>query len=401
MTKAQKLRPQDQQLKDRITKLNGLVATQKEQNDASQKAIASGDGYFKAKDYLNAKSSYQLAVSQNPNDEVAKEKLRKTLDLLRSQKAQNILFDVAVSSADKLFQAGDYAKAQQEYENASKLLPGDPYPKNKINEIIKILVDNQVKEEEYAKAIASADKSFLGKIYQEALLDYKKAAGIKPNEKYPQDRIRELTTIIAAQKARDDAYNQAIALADQSFKAIRYPEAIKSYKDALGIKPEQAYPRDKIKEIEGILLRITTAQADYDKYITLADSFYIDKKYFKARENYLMATSVKPAEAYPKEMIAKADKMLTGQEAAMAKALDEQYASTIAGADKLLADKSYEPARAEYVKASNLKPAEQYPKVKIEEIEKIFANATKDKEEQYKLAISAGRSESTRLNSSH
>ena len=352
--------------------------------------IVSGDKYFKAKDYLNAKAAYQQAVSQNPGDEAAKEKLRKTLDLLRGQKAQNILFDVAVSSADKLFQAGDYVKAQQEYENASKLLPGDPYPKNKINEIIKIQVDNQVKEEEYGKAIASADKFLLIKNFQDALLDYKKAAGIKPAEKYPQDRIRELTGLIAAQKAKDDAYNKAIALADQSFKAIQYPEAIKSYRDALVIKPEQTYPKDKIKEIEGILARITTAQADYEKYVTLADSFYIDKKYFKARENYLMATSVKPAEAYPKEMISKADKMLTGQEAAMAKAMEEQYAATIAGADKLLADKSYEPARAEYSKASNLKPAEQYPKDKIAEIEKIFANAMKDKEEQYKLAISAG-----------
>ncbi len=390
LVKAQQLKPQNQELKNRIISLNALVATQKEQEAACQKSVASGDTYFKAKDYLNAKSAYQLAVSQNPNDPVAKDKLRQTLDLLRSQKAQNILFDVAVASADKLFQEGDYVKAKQEYENASKLLPGDPYPKNKINEIIKIQVDNQVKEEEYAKAIASADKFYQAKNYQDALLDYKKAAAIKPDEKYVQDRITELTGLLAAQKARDDAYNKAIMLADESFKAIRYPDAIKSYKDALAIKPEQTYPRDKIKEIENILARITNAQAAYDNYIALADSLYIDKNYFKARENYVMATSAKPSEAYPKEMISKADKMLTGQEAAMAKALEEQYLKTIAGADKMLADQSYEPARAEYVKASNLKPGEPYPKEKIQEIETLLANAMKNKEEQYKLAISSG-----------
>ena len=390
LIRAQQIKPQDKSLKDRISKLNALVATQKEQREASQKSVASGDAYFKAKDYLNAKAAYQQAVSQNPDDEAAKEKLHKTLDLLRSQKAQNILFDVAISSADKLFQAGDYAKALQEYENASRLLPGDPYPKNKINEIIKIQVDSKVKDEEYAKAIASADKFFLVKNYQDALLDYKKAAGIKPDEKYVQDRIKEVTALLAAQKARDDAYNQAIALADQSFKAIQYPEAIKSYKDALVIKPEQAYPKEKIKEIEGIMARITKAQADFDNYIALADSFYIGKNYLRARENYMMASSVKPNEAYPKEMASKADKMLTGQDALMAKALEEQYAKTIAGADKLLADLSYEPARAEYVKASNLKPGEQYPKDKIQEIEKILSNALKDKDEQYRLAISAG-----------
>jgi tetratricopeptide (TPR) repeat protein len=390
LKKALQLRPQDNSLRERINKMNGLVSTQKELKDASQKSIASGDGYFKSKDYLNAKASYQLAVSQNPNDEVAKEKLRRTLDLLRSQKAQNILFDVAVASADKLFQAGDYAKAKLEYENASKLLPGDPYPKNKINEIIKIQVDNQVKEEEYTRAIASADRFLQAKNFQNALLDYRKAAGIKPDEKYPQDRIKEITSLLDAQKAKDDAYNKAIASGDQLFKAIQYPEAIKAYTDARNIKPDQAYPREKIKEIEGIIARNAKAQADYDKYISQADSFYIGKQYFKARENYVMASSVKPAESYPKEMISKADKMLTGQEALMAKALDEQYAKTIVGADKLLADKSYEPARAEFVKASNLKPSEQYPKDKIAEIEIIIANALKDKEAMYATMILAG-----------
>ena len=390
LTRAQKLKPQDQSIKGRIETLNGLVAAQKEQRELSRKAVASGDAYFQAKDYLNAKSAYQQAVSQNPNDEVAGEKLRKTMELLRSQKAQNILFDVAVSSADKLFQAGEYQKAMQEYENAGKLLPGDPYPKNRINEIIKIQVDNQVKGEQYAAAIARADKFLLAKNYPDALIDYRKASGIKPDEKYPQDRIKELTDLIAAQKARDDAYIKAIALADQSFNAAQYPDALKLYREALTIKPEQAYPAQRIKEIEGIQARIANAQADYDRYIALADSLYIDKKYFKARENYLMASSVKPAASYPKEMASKADKMLTGQEAEMARALEEQYLRIVAGADKLLGEKSYEPARAEYVKASNIKPAEQYPKDKIQEIDNVFANALKDKEEQYKLAISSG-----------
>ncbi|MFZ4523016.1 MAG: hypothetical protein ACOYNC_15000 [Bacteroidales bacterium] len=367
-----------------------ITAKKTNPQDEGQKLIASGDAYFKAKDYLNAKAAYQQAVSNNPNDLVAKDKLRQTLDLLRSQKAQNILFDVAVASADKLFQAGEYDKAKLEYENAGKLLPGDPYPKNKINEIIKIQVDTQVKNEEYGKAIASADKYFLLKNYQDALLGFKKAISIKPDEKYPQDKVVELTTLLAAQKARDDAYNKAILIADQLFKSVQYPESVKSYKDALVIKPEQAYPKEKIKEIEGILARKASAQADYDKYISLADSLYIDKKYFNARENYVMASSVKPAEAYPKEMISKADKMLTGQEAAMAKALDEQFAKLIAGADKLLADKAFEPARAEYAKASNLKPAEKYPKDKIAEIDNVLANALKDKEEMYKQALAAG-----------
>ena len=392
LQKAQQIKLDDAVLKERITKLNGLITTQKKLLETSQKTVASGDVYFNAKDYLNAKAAYQQAISQNPDDVAAQEKLRKTMDLLRSQKAQNILFDVAVAGADKLFQSGEFEKARQEYENASKLLPGDPYPKSKINEIIKIQVDRQVKDEEYAKAIAAADKFYAGKNFQNALLDYKKAGSIKPDEKYPQDKIKELTQLLAELKAKEDAYKKAIAQADLSFKNTQYPEAINAYKSALVIKPEQEYPRNRIREIEGILAKITNSQAAYENYIAVADSFYIDKQFFKARENYLMATSVKPTESYPREMVSKADKMLTGQEAAMARSAEEQYAAAIASGDKLLADKSYDQSKLQYQVALKLKAAEQYPKDKIAEIDKALAELAllKDRDARYDAAVSKG-----------
>jgi tetratricopeptide (TPR) repeat protein len=358
--------------------------------DESNKAMASGDGYFAKKDYLNAKAAYQLAIDANPENKTAREKLQKTMDLLRSQKAQNILFDVAIAAADKLFQAGDYEKAKTEYENASKLLPGDPYPKNRINEIIKIQVDKKVKDDEYAKAIASGDKSFMTNNLQLALLDYKKAAGIKPSEKYPQQRIKEINDLIAVQRQKDEAFNKAIATADQQFSETRYHEAIKFYRDAIAVKPEQVYPKNRITEAEGLISRNKMTQYQYDKYLSAGDSLYIEKQYMKARENYLMASSVKPNENYPKEMISKADKMLTGQEAALAKALEEQYQKTIREADAFFTKNSLEPARAEYVKAGNLKPTETYPKERIKAIDDKVASLLKDKEEAYQKAIASG-----------
>ena len=83
LEKALLIKPGNQAIKDKLTVVRGLFTEQKQQNEASQKAVVSGDTYFKAKDYLNAKSAYQLAVGLNPNDQVAKEKLQKTLDLLR------------------------------------------------------------------------------------------------------------------------------------------------------------------------------------------------------------------------------------------------------------------------------------------------------------------------------
>ncbi|MCK9204052.1 MAG: hypothetical protein M0P58_06365, partial [Bacteroidales bacterium] len=368
LEKAQKIRPYDPMLKDRILKTKSLLNDQKTQTTEYQKDISLGDQYFEAKDYLNAKASYQLAIGQMPGDSVAKIKLRKTMDLLRSSKARNILYDVAVASADRLFQAQDFEKARIEYENASKIIPGEQYPKTKINEIIKIQVDRQVKDEEYTRSITSADKFYAAKAYQPALKDYKKANAIKPDEKYPQDRIAELTALITAQMAKDEAYKKAIANADQLFREIQFANAKKGYQQALTIKPEEIYPKDKILEIDGLLSKAKQQQESYDQYIAFADSLYIDKNYQKAKENYLLASSVKPKENYPKEMVSKVEQMITGHDAALARSLNEQYTNAIASGDKLFSEKSYLLSRAEYLKASNLKPLEQYPKEKITEV---------------------------------
>ncbi|MDD4602864.1 MAG: hypothetical protein PHF97_03550, partial [Bacteroidales bacterium] len=380
LDRAQKMRPNDADLKARIIKTKGLLSDQKLQSEEFTKAVASGDSYFNSKDYLNAKAAYQQAVGKNPDDLNVQAKLRKTMELLRSAKAQNILYDVAVASADKLFTDQEYEKALKEYENALTILPGEQYPKTKINEIIKIRVDQQVKDEEYGKAIFNADKFYNSKVFLSALQEYKRANSLKPSEKYPQDRIAELTTLINAQKTKDESYSKAIATADKYFLDTQYPEAIKTYQEALTIKPDQIYPKNRIKEIENILAEVQKSQEAYNQYVSLADSFYIDKQYMKARENYMMAHSVKPKENYPKEMMAKVENMMIGQEANMAKALDEQYISILHKADELLKSKSYEPARSEYLKASNIKPDEIYPKEKLSEIGKILEELAKSKE---------------------
>lgn len=407
LKKAAKIKPSDQSVKGKIAQVNKLIEDQKQKQVDAAKALASGDIYFNANDYLNAKAAYQMAVGLTPDDPIAKEKLNKTMSLLRSQKAANTLYDVAVASADKLFQEKEYEKAKKEYENALKLLPGEAYARNKINEIVKIQVDLQVREASYAKYLQRADDAYLAKNMAAALIDYKNASKVKPEEKYPLERIAELTDLLAKAKARDDAYSTWVMKADKEFANAHYAEAIKNYQEALVVKPEETYPQTRIAEIEVILKQLEFASAEYEKFIALADSFYIDKNYLKACENYRVAISVKPSESYPKEMLSKAEKMLPAQEAliaqenqriaaerAAAKSREEQYSLFIKSADKLLAEGFFTPAISDYNKALVLKPDETYPKTKIEEANRALKDIEQQKslEEQYLAAIRSGDS---------
>ena len=400
LEKAQKLRPTDKSVNARIAQVRGSISgSQKKQSDF-RNSIASGDAAFQKKDYLNAKAYYQLALNLIPADSAARDKLKKTMDLIRSQKAQNTLYDVAVSSADRLFQEGEYDKANEEYENASRILPSEQYPKQKINEIVKIKVDQQLQAGEYAVAIKNADQYYNAKNWQPALLEYQNASKIRPQEKYPKDRIAELTLLVADQRSKDEAYSKLIANADELFSNKSYVASRKNYMNASKIKPEQSYPKNKIIEIDKLLASLGKIQKDYEQYVSLADSFYIDKNFIRARDYYTLAIGAKPGENYPKEMLEKVKPLVAGQEA-NEKSREESYQSAIAIADKEFTDKNFDQARKEYLRASDIKPAEAYPKGRIQAIDKLFADqqqaallsATEKQkalDNEYKAAIASG-----------
>ena len=386
--KAQQMKPNEKSFKETIEKLKTLIIQQKAQDQEYNKLLNSGDNYFKAKDYLNAKSTYQQAIDLKPDDKTARDKLKQTMDILRSQKAQNILYDVTVANAEKMFQSKQYEKAKAEFEKASKILPEDKFAKERINTIIKIMVDEQANTENYNRSIAAADKFYNAKSIQNALNEYQKASSYKPDEKYPQDRITELTAIVKAQKARDEAYKKSISAADLLFQNSSYPEARKEYQNALTIKPGEIYPLNRIKQIDEIMTGKLLTDTEYDRLVSMGDSLYIEKKFIGAKANYQQALKIKPEEAYPKEMIRKADNQVVNQEANQ-KAIDEAYQAAIDGADKLFAEKSYERAKAEYQNAINIKPGEKYAKDKVAEIDGILAAAEKQKslDDQYNSTI--------------
>jgi len=368
-----KLKPRDAFAMDRLSKAKAKLEASARADADYAKFMTSGDNYFKVRDYLNAKSSYQLAIDARPDDANARAKLKETMDLLRSMKASNILYDVAIASAEKLYQDTDYEKAITEFENAGKILPDEKYPKQRINEIIKIMVDKKANDEMFSSAITKADKLYNSKAYQSALLEYQHANTYKPNEKYPKDRIKELTELLAAMKARDESYNKSIAEADKLFESQEYPPSRSNYQDASKIKPEQNYPVIRIKEIDSILTRIKYIKEAYERLVNLGDSLYIEKKYANAKVNYQAALKVKPNESYPKEMIAKSDNLISGVEANSI-ALEKTYQAALSKADTLYAAREYDKAKTGYQAALAIKPDEQYPKDKIKDIDQIFAN---------------------------
>jgi type IX secretion system PorP/SprF family membrane protein len=168
----------------------------------------------------------------------------------------------------------------------------------------------------------------------------------------------------------NEKYAEAIAKADKAMSTKHYADAKTHYTEALRYKPAEKYPKDKIAEIDKIL--------GYEAAIKKADSELAIKNYQQALADYEQASNLRPTEKYPKDKIAEINALLAKD--SEISDLNLRYNEAIAKADAAFSSKDYTLARVQYNEALSIKQAEQYPKDRIAEIDKILAGLSAVKE---------------------
>lgn len=153
-----------------------------------------------------------------------------------------------IEAADNLASNKEYDKAIAKYSEASAMKSDEQYPKDKIEEL-KELQANAAKQEEYDKLIQQADGFFKQNSLQAARDKYQAASRVLPNEQYPQDRLKTIADQLDAQSAereRRENYNKAIEAADALFDKEDYAGAIEKYKEAITYESAATYPVERI-----------------------------------------------------------------------------------------------------------------------------------------------------------
>jgi hypothetical protein len=392
-------------------------------------AITAADAAFKAEKYEEARGRYTDASGLKPAEKYPKDQLaaitRKLEELAKKaedEKKQRELdekYRAAIAAADGAFKSAKYEEARGGYTEASALKPGEKYPKDQLDAIARKLDELAKKAEEekkqkelderYAAAIAKADAAFKGDKFDEAKAGYNEAIGLKSKEKYPVDQLAAIEKRIAElaaqaekerqQKELDARYNAAIAAGDAAFQAQQWEPAREKYNEALKLKAAEKYPKDQLAAIDKAIAdaarkaeeerRQQELDAKYQALITAADGLFTGKKLEEAKGKYREAGGLKPAEAYPKERMAEIDALLAeaarkAEEERRQRELDERYAAIITAADGLFKGQKLELAKAKYQEAGGVKPAENYPRERIAEIDVLLADLARKAEEERK-----------------
>ena len=326
------IKPDKQYPKDQIDKIDQLLAQQerdraqqRKQERAYNEAIKKGDAMFSMEEYAQSKKAYNEALSLKPEEDYPQKRIDKINDILTKQKEEKRAYEQAVTRGDRLFDTEEYEQAKSAYQKAIEISPGADYPSDQIDEIDNILErqmalkqEQEAKNKKYQEAINTADRLFRAEEYADARTVYRQALKVKPDEEYPKNKINEISRMLEERRqAKERAYERTIAKADELMNQEEYKKARENYKDALDVKPDENYPENQIQRIERILAQLEREQKQqerkdrlYAKEVEKADNFYKSNKLYNAKVHYRKALEYKPGEQYPKNRLESIERRL-------------------------------------------------------------------------------------------
>lgn len=401
--KALNERPQEQYPKNQLSEISNIFASQSAEKLKTQQYtlfVQTGDSLFTAKNYTQAKVNYVMAgniyAQQNyPKQMIAR--IDKELQNLAEKEAQQKQIDLAymqaISRADQAYKTKQNDIALLAYSDALDIKPNESYPAQKIAEINRIIQDEM--QNIYQQAIAEADHMFTQKNYAQAIDEYRKAIRVKVNDEYAARRINEaneLMTAAAVENARlkklDDDYNRLLSQATDAVKRNDLQKEREKLNDALALKPNEAYPKNRIVEIDVIIEKQRIAEENtrlYAENMKAGQKAFNEDQLSVAKTHFKDALKYKPEDLLALQRIEEVDQImaqrteierlqkLEEEQRLMAEnANKEKYDRAIADADVDFELKRYNESRGHFVAAMSAMPGEQYPKDKIKEIDNLL-----------------------------
>ena len=286
-----------------------------------------GNEKFTAKDYISAKTYFEMALKQKANDPTAKKKLDESVKKIQKDGARQEVFYAHLDAGDQYYGQQKYEEALTEYEAALKVFPEDKYVGGQANAVRAILKERQDKQDAFETAMSQGETLLAEDNYDAAIMQFETASEIFPNDKLPKEKLAEA-------KQKKQLYTEKVTRFDNLMEEARQFGLRKNYEAAIG-KLDQAlelFPNDLEANAKRNEFQTAKGVADqYNGIIAVADQLYENKAYKEAKAQYQSALAVVKGDAYATDMIARLDPLIAQQDAEeAARIAAEQEAARLA-----------------------------------------------------------------------
>ena len=327
--------------------------------------MKSGNTKFASSDYISAKTYYEMALKQRPNDTEAKKKLDQTLVKIQQDSEKQEVFYAHLDAGDAFNAQNKYEEALEEYNKALAIFPDDKYVGAQAETIRGILKERSDKQEAYNTAIELGNNLLEEENFDAAIMQFETAKGIFPNDNLPKERIAEAKRLQSVYNEKVGRFNTLVEEANNLSLRKNYDGAIQKLNQALEIFPNDSQVLAKLGELQG-------AKSTNDRYNALiaeADQYYESKAYKDAKSKYQSALSVVAGDPYATDMLSRLDPLIAQQDAEEAAriAAEEEAARLAAEAEAARLAAEAEAARIAAEEEAARLAAEEAARIAAEE----------------------------------
>jgi tetratricopeptide (TPR) repeat protein len=351
--------------------------------ESYESLMKKGNDKYSAKDYISAKTYYEMALKQKANDPTAKKKLDETVKKIQEDGARQEVFYAHLDTGDQFYNQQRYEEALAEYEAALKVFPEDKYVGGQAAEVRAILKERQDKQDAFDTAMSQGESLLAEDNFDAAIVQFETAIEIFPNDKLPKEKLAEA-------KQKKQLYNEKVTRFDNLMEEARQFGLRKNYEAAIG-KLDQAlelFPNDMEANAKRNEYQAAKGIADqYNGIIATADQLYENKAYKEAKAQYQSALAVVKGDPYATDMIARLDPLIAEQDAEEAAriAAEQEAARLAAEAEAARLAAEAEAARlAAEAEAARIAAEQEAARLAAEEAARIAAE-----EEAARLAAEA------------
>lgn len=332
---AQEIKPEASLPQQKIVEIDQLL--RQIQEDLAKKSTKSVDEEYQEQldlaktagqneRYKSAIDHLRKALTFKPNESFPPKQIKEYEALLKQKAlAQQVdrKYDSLITKADIDFSSEDYQASIGNYQKALKVKPNETYPPQQIAKAQAAMASKQANavDQQYQNLIKKADDAFNAKSYEGAIGLYQQALQVKENDEYAQNQIQKAQALLvqlaqqqAANNTAEAAYKKYIVAADTSFNQTNYTEALKLYRKALSVKPNDVYANSRVQLCIDKAKQKTANQNDnlYQQILSKADQYFADKNYDKATNLYKRALSLRSNDVYPQNQLDKIEDIKNG-----------------------------------------------------------------------------------------
>ncbi|MBK9290781.1 MAG: hypothetical protein IPM52_04015 [Bacteroidetes bacterium] len=281
-----------------------------QQPQTFEQTMKSAEERFAQKDYLSAKTYYELALRLKPGDATATRRLNETIVLIQKQMEEQEVFYKHMDEGDKLLAAGKEEEALIAYRKALKVFPNDRYVNSQVEKITRKQEEARQKQQSFDQAMQRGNLFLNDGRYEEAILQFTIATELFPTDSEAKSKLQLADQKLAELRANETRFQQLMTEARSQMVRRNYAEAQKLSADALNLFPQHQEAKSLNAEAE----RMLDISTRYEAAIVLADQAYEAKRLDEAKRLYAEAQKIWPEQGFAADMIKRINETLDSPE---------------------------------------------------------------------------------------